>query len=66
MAVGEFVVNLVPEALVRQMNITAVDAPTGINELDLAGLAPAASTHVRPPRIAASPVSFEHPHPRHL
>jgi flavin reductase (DIM6/NTAB) family NADH-FMN oxidoreductase RutF len=59
LAVGEFVVNLVPEALVRQMNITAVDAPNGINELDLAGLAPAASTHVRPPRIAASPVSFE-------
>ena len=59
MGSGEFVVNLVPEALVRQMNITAVDAPNGINELDLAGLAPAASTHVRPPRIAASPVSFE-------
>lgn len=56
---GEFVVNLVPHALVQQMNITAVDAPPDISELDLAGLEHAASSHVRPPRIAASPVSFE-------
>jgi flavin reductase (DIM6/NTAB) family NADH-FMN oxidoreductase RutF len=56
---GQFVVNLVPEALAPAMNVTAVDAPGGVNELDLAGLAPAPSTHVRPPRIAASPVSFE-------
>ena len=56
---GEFVVNLVPEALVAQMNITAVDAPNGVNELDLAGLATEPSLHIRPPRIAASPVAFE-------
>jgi|JI10StandDraft_1071094.scaffolds.fasta_scaffold211673_2 flavin reductase (DIM6/NTAB) family NADH-FMN oxidoreductase RutF len=59
LASGQFVVNLVPEALVRSMNITAVDAPSDVSELALAGLAQAASTHVRPPRIAASPVSFE-------
>lgn len=59
LATGEFVVNLVPEALVQQMNTTAVDAPTGVNELDLAGLATAASVHIRPPRITASPVAFE-------
>ncbi len=59
METGEFVVNLVPHALVQQMNITAVDAPADINELDLAGLEQTASTHVRAPRIAASPVSFE-------
>ena len=59
METGEFVVNLVPEALVAQMNITAVDAPPDINEMGLAGLAQAPCTHVRPPRIAASPVSFE-------
>jgi len=59
METGEFVVNLVPEGLVKQMNITAVDAPPDVDELVLAGLAQAASTHVRPPRIAASPVSFE-------
>jgi len=59
LATGEFVINLVPEALVQQMNITAVDAPTGVSELDLAGLATTASVHIRPPRIVASPVAFE-------
>ena len=59
LATGEFVVNLVPEALVQQMNTTAVDAPTEVNELCLAGLATEPSVHIRPPRIAASPVAFE-------
>lgn len=56
---GEFVINLVPERLVEKMNITSVDAPTGLNELELAGLTTNASTHVKPPRIAESPVAFE-------
>lgn len=56
---GEFVVNLVPERLVRAMNVTAVDAPAGIDELELAELATIASSRVRPPRIAESPVAFE-------
>lgn len=56
---GEFVVNLVPEGLVQAMNITAVDAPSGTNELELAGLETVASQCIRPPRIAASPVAFE-------
>lgn len=56
---GEFVVNLVPERLVEAMNVTAVNAPSEIAELDLAGLATAASEHIAPPRIAQSPVSFE-------
>ncbi len=40
METGEFVVNLVPERLVEAMNVTAVDAPTGTDELRLAGLEP--------------------------
>ncbi|SEN72399.1 NADH-FMN oxidoreductase RutF, flavin reductase (DIM6/NTAB) family [Gemmobacter aquatilis] len=56
---GEFVVNLVPYRLAEQMNITCVDAPNGVNELELAGLTAAPSAHVRPPRIAESPISFE-------
>ena len=56
---GEFVINLVPERLVETMNITAIDAPNGINELELAGLSTHASVHIRPPRIAESPVAFE-------
>lgn len=56
---GDFTVNLVPEALVEAMNVTSIDAPRGVNELDLAGLATAPSIHIAPPCIAASPVNFE-------
>jgi flavin reductase (DIM6/NTAB) family NADH-FMN oxidoreductase RutF len=56
---GEFVVNLVPERLVAAMNITAIDAPRGVEELALAGLAVTPSTHIAPPRISESPVAFE-------
>lgn len=56
---GQFVVNLVSAEMVEAMNVTAVDFPTGHDELAHAGLASAASTRVRPPRIAASPVALE-------
>lgn len=56
---GEFVVNLVDEALAERMNVCAVDFPAGVGELEQAGLRPAPSAGVRPPRIAAAPVSFE-------
>jgi len=59
LASGEFVINLVPERLVQAMNLTAADAPRGVDELQLAGLATLPSTHVTPPRIAESPVAFE-------
>lgn len=56
---GEFVVNLVPERLVQAMNLTSADAPRGVDELALAGLATLPSQHIAPPRIAESPVAFE-------
>jgi flavin reductase (DIM6/NTAB) family NADH-FMN oxidoreductase RutF len=56
---GEFVVNLVPERLVSAANLTSIDAPRGVDELTLAGLATTASVHVKPPRITDSPVAFE-------
>ena len=56
---GEFVVNLVDEALAERMNICAVDFPASIGELEKAELTPLPSVGVRPPRIAQSPVSFE-------
>lgn len=56
---GEFVVNLVPERLAEAMNVTSIDAPRGIDELHLAGLDTTPSARVGPPRITASPVSFE-------
>jgi flavin reductase (DIM6/NTAB) family NADH-FMN oxidoreductase RutF len=56
---GEFVVNLVPERLVKAMNVTSVDAPRGVDELALVGLETTPSTHIAPPRITESPVAFE-------
>ena len=56
---GEFVVNLVPESLAQQMNITSMDAPSDVSELSAAGLTARPSLHVTPPQIAESPVSFE-------
>ncbi len=56
---GEFVVNLVPERLVQKMNLTSADAPRGVDELAFAELETLPSTHVAPPRIAESPVSYE-------
>ena len=56
---GEFVVNLVDEALAERMNICAVDFPSEIAELEIAKLNSVPSVGVKPPRIAESPVSFE-------
>lgn len=56
---GEFVVNLVDEALAERMNVCAVDFPNDVGELDLAKLTPVPSAELRPPRIKESPVSFE-------
>ena len=56
---GEFVVNLVDEALAEQMNICAIVFPAGTGELNAGELTPLPSVGVRAPRIAQSPVSFE-------
>lgn len=58
-ATGEFVVNLVSEALAPAMNITAQELPAEVNEFELAGVTPEPSVKVRPPRVAESPISFE-------
>ena len=55
----EFVVNLVDEPLAEAMNRCAASLPYGESELASAGLTAAASTVVRPPRIAEAPVSLE-------
>jgi len=56
---GEFVVNMVPEELAEAMNITATNAPRGVDETQLAGLELTPSAVVDVPRIAGSPVAFE-------
>ncbi len=59
LATGEFVVNLVSEAIAQQMNLACIDAPEGVSEIELTKLKTAASTSVRTPRILDSPVSLE-------
>jgi flavin reductase (DIM6/NTAB) family NADH-FMN oxidoreductase RutF len=59
LASGEFVVNLVAEADAERMNLTSVDAPADVSEIDYAGIETIPSALVKPPRIATSPVSFE-------
>lgn len=56
---GEFVINLVREADAEAMNLTCIDAPPEVDELELAGMAVEASLAVAPPRIASAPVAFE-------
>ncbi len=55
----EFVVNLVDENLAEAMNKCAASLPYGEDELRHAGLQAMASSAVKPPRIAESPVSLE-------
>jgi len=56
---GEFVVNLVNEAIAEAMNICAVDFPSDHSELADAGLTAARCRHVTTPRVAQSPASLE-------
>jgi len=55
----EFVVNVVVDEIAEQMNLTATDFPTGVDELQAVGLTVAVSRTVKPPRIAQSPVNME-------
>ena len=55
----EFVVNVVTYELAEAMNVTSGEYDASVNEFELARLTPQASTIVRPPRVAESPVSFE-------
>jgi flavin reductase (DIM6/NTAB) family NADH-FMN oxidoreductase RutF len=56
---GEFVVNMVDEALASAMNDCAVDFPSGESEVTALGLAVSPSVDVRVPRLAAAPFSLE-------
>ncbi len=56
---GEFVVNIVTEALANAMNLTSGEYPDEVSEFDVAGVTPTASVAVKPPRVAESPIHFE-------
>ncbi len=56
---GEFVVNVVSEALAAAANTTAAEVAPEVDEFQLAGLTPIASEAVHPPRVAESPAQME-------
>jgi flavin reductase (DIM6/NTAB) family NADH-FMN oxidoreductase RutF len=56
---GEFVINVVNEAVAEAMNVCAIDFPPEINELEIAHLKTETSLLVKVPRIAAAPASLE-------
>lgn len=56
---GEFVVNMVDEALALAMNDCAVDFPSGESEVAALGLAVSPSVDVKVPRLAAAPFALE-------
>jgi flavin reductase (DIM6/NTAB) family NADH-FMN oxidoreductase RutF len=58
-ASGEFVVNLVDEAMATPMVKASGEYAYGVDEFALTGLTPAPSEAVRAPRVAESPVSYE-------
>lgn len=56
---GEYVVNVVSEDIVTQMNQTAAEFPREVDEFREAGLTPSPSVIVKPPRVLESPLSME-------
>ncbi|KAF2518614.1 flavin reductase family protein [Flavobacterium salilacus subsp. salilacus] len=59
LATKQFVVNLATEDLVEKMNDTSASLPPNESEFDFAGLTPAPSVFIKPPRVQESPVSME-------
>ena len=55
----EFVVNLVAEHDMERMNLSCVDAPRDVSEIEYAEIETVPATVVGPPLIATAPVSFE-------
>jgi flavin reductase (DIM6/NTAB) family NADH-FMN oxidoreductase RutF len=58
-ATGEFVVNLATRSLAERMNETSRAHGEGVDEFVPAGLTPAPSMLVKPPRVAESPAALE-------
>jgi flavin reductase (DIM6/NTAB) family NADH-FMN oxidoreductase RutF len=56
---GEFVCNFVTYELREKMNLTSAPLPRGEDEMAFAGLTPAPSVLVKPPRVAEAPAALE-------
>ncbi|WP_333878076.1 flavin reductase family protein [Flavobacterium sp.] len=59
LATKQFVVNMVTESTVEQMNATAQVVASEVDEFELAGVTPIPSVKVKPMRVKESPVQFE-------
>jgi flavin reductase (DIM6/NTAB) family NADH-FMN oxidoreductase RutF len=59
LATKQFVVNMVTEDLVEQMNITSQPIPANESEFELAGLTPIESILVLPPRVKECKITME-------
>src|SRR6188472_2027679 len=55
----EFVINIVNESILKQVNITSIDFPPEVDESEIAALTKLPSIKVKPPRIAESPANLE-------
>ncbi len=58
-ALGQFVINIATEPTLVAMDTTGKTYPPDVDEFVVAGLTPAPSVAVRPPRVAESPINFE-------
>jgi flavin reductase (DIM6/NTAB) family NADH-FMN oxidoreductase RutF len=58
-ATGEFVVNIAPSTYASAVDLTSRSFDAHVDEFTLAGLTPVPSMHVRPSRVAESPISLE-------
>jgi flavin reductase (DIM6/NTAB) family NADH-FMN oxidoreductase RutF len=56
---GEFVLNIVSEAVARQMNLTSGNYMPHVDEFALSGLTPLPSVKVKAPRVAEASVTME-------
>ncbi len=56
---GEFVINIVNEDIVEQMNETATEFPPEVDEFKESGLTAIKAKIVNPPLVKESPISFE-------
>ena len=59
LATKQFVVNMVTEDVVEQMNTTSQSIPADESEFDLANLTPIPSVKVKPMRVKESKIHFE-------
>lgn len=57
--VPEVVINIVNYDMVQQTSLSSTEYPKGVDEFEKSGFSATPSKHIRPPRVAESPVQLE-------